>query len=84
MGKFWAKKRIFRKSGSDILGKSKNQLNLKKKEYVMFKIQSFRLVKFAPVFSVLLGTAVALAQLETGSLLLSALQAVINVQPSGF
>jgi hypothetical protein len=50
----------------------------------MFKIQSFRLANFAHIFLVLLATAVILAQSETNSLLLAALQAVLNVQPSGF
>ena len=49
----------------------------------MFNFQSFRL-KFTPVLSVLLLTAVALAQSETGSALLAAIQIVVNRQPQGF
>lgn len=49
----------------------------------MFNFQSFRL-KFTPVLSVMLVTAVFLAQSETGSAILAAMQVVVNAQPQGF
>lgn len=50
----------------------------------MFKFQSLRLQTLVPVLSVLLVTAVSLAQSETGSALLATIQIVINRQPQGF
>ncbi|MBK8900290.1 MAG: hypothetical protein IPM53_03835 [Anaerolineaceae bacterium] len=50
----------------------------------MFKFQSLRLQTLVPVLSVLLATAVSLAQSETGSILLAAIQVVVNRQPQGF
>lgn len=50
----------------------------------MFSIQSFRLMKLVPVLSVLLVTAVSLAQSTTGSALLTAIQIILQRQPQGF
>ena len=50
----------------------------------MFNIKSFRLMKLVPVLSVLLVTAVSLAQTETGSAVLTAIQVVVQAQPHGF
>ena len=50
----------------------------------MFNFKSQRLNRLAPVLSVLLVTAVSLAQSETGSTLLAAIQIVVNRQPQGF